>query len=690
MVGRVLCIGLSIAALVVLGLPAAASAEGLQSYKVKFTGWPADQAGYSVAIGDVNGDGIPDYIIGDSNASPNGEADAGSVYVVYGEASDTTTSRTVDLSQIPLAGQGSSTLGYRIDGWAPGDHFGQSVAVGDLNDATNPETGDPIDDIVVGDPEGSPLGRSGAGEVYVIYGRAGTSTPELDVSTLSPTEERILAGWSAGDHLGTSVAVGPFNHGATAGYPKTSGGCGVGASKESIAIGDPNASPNGLAQAGEVYDIYGDQLAASPSSTVWLDLQNLSSQTGYMIDGASAGEQLGASVADGGNVNKNCNDAILMGAPDASPVGSQSGAVFVSWGRSQLSYPGNENAGTLYQYGQGYEIEGPVAGSHYGYSVADAGDIDGGSVPAVIAGAPNWDNGAGEAIVTYGQTQNDVTYISTTSLSATGNPYYGFAIQGYTQDYHEEGTECTQVSWTANSIGSAYNSASPHSACPYFTAWVDGPAGKPYPNSTSVTAEGDRAGTSVAGLGDVNGHGVTDVLVGTPGWNQSAGAVQVIYGHKGRNQGNIALYANGQGLTSSEGYTLTDWNTPASENEQSNPFSGDSAQADQFVSETQEGQCGVGPNAECVYASNYMWEPGDQAGIAAAATGTGSSGLALIGAPTYGTSTTQSFSGMPQNPTVWYDDGVNYNQIGDQGQGYSGEIDWDETPGSGAAYLLAF
>ena len=67
-----------------------ASSGGLSGYKVKLTGWPSDAAGTSVAVGDVNGDGIADYLIGDPTASPNGRAQSGSVYVIYGRSSDKT------------------------------------------------------------------------------------------------------------------------------------------------------------------------------------------------------------------------------------------------------------------------------------------------------------------------------------------------------------------------------------------------------------------------------------------------------------------------------------------------------------------------------------------------------------------------------------------------------------------------
>ncbi|UCE19119.1 MAG: FG-GAP repeat protein [Gemmatimonadota bacterium] len=45
---------------------------------------PYDWAGVSIASGDINGDGNDDIIIGASQADPEGGADAGEVYVIYG------------------------------------------------------------------------------------------------------------------------------------------------------------------------------------------------------------------------------------------------------------------------------------------------------------------------------------------------------------------------------------------------------------------------------------------------------------------------------------------------------------------------------------------------------------------------------------------------------------------------------
>ena len=571
-----------------------------------------------------------------------------------------------------------------------GDHFGVSVAVGDLNS-------DGIGDIVVGDPDATPYGRSQAGNVYVIYGQNGTSAPELDVSHMSASQGTIITGFSGGDLTGTSVAVGKFNAGSV-------NGCQGASQEESIAIGAPGATQSGQTKAGEVYVIYGTDLDSQPSS---IDLNGMTAHTGYIIAGSWAGDQLGTAVADGGDPNHDCNDSILIGDPNAGPNGEpQSGTVYVVYGTRRGLNP-QEYVSSLEQNGQGYRIDGPTTGARYGASVADAGDIDGDGIPDVIAGAPGWNDGAGEAIVTYGENRSNALGINTGSLSSSGNPLYGYAIQGHAQDYTFSGTQGTEVPWSgvAGDQAPTFNDT-PHNSCQDFTAGAVKSTN--YPNSTSVTAEGDRAGSTVAGVGDVNGDGVPDVLIGTPGWNNSAGAVSVIYGHRGRNQGNVALYANGQGLASSVGYTIWDGNTPRSESPVAQPYGPGNPWTGRWCPRWPDHRANRrGPirhRTRLVEAIKLHRRLGVLLQLHVGAGRPGRQrgrrdwhrdrGFRLIGAPTSGTTPRLAWNGAPQNPTVYYDNDANGQQeeVGNTNpiDGPSGEADWNETPGSGAVYVLGF
>lgn len=90
-------------------------------------GAEGDQLDYSVSgAGDVNGDGIDDFIVGAVAANPTGREDAGAFYVIFGHSSDTS------FSNIDAGAFASGTIGFRVSGAVSGDNFGWSVAAREM------------------------------------------------------------------------------------------------------------------------------------------------------------------------------------------------------------------------------------------------------------------------------------------------------------------------------------------------------------------------------------------------------------------------------------------------------------------------------------------------------------------------------------------------------------------------------
>lgn len=105
--------------------------------------------GYTIASGDVNGNGINDLLVGAYGT----DSMAGRVYVIYG---NTTIASTFDME---------------ISGEQAYDQLGVALACGDLN-------GDKAGDIICSAFKAGPAARNGAGKTYIIRGTLQADTPQ--------------------------------------------------------------------------------------------------------------------------------------------------------------------------------------------------------------------------------------------------------------------------------------------------------------------------------------------------------------------------------------------------------------------------------------------------------------------------------------------------------------------------------
>ena len=120
-----------------------------------------------------------------------------------------------------------------------------------------------------------------------------------------------------------------------------------------------------------------------------IELSDIEAGTGgFAINGVSAGDESGRSVSNAGDVNGDGLDDLIVGANGDDPNGDGSGASYVVFGKSggttvELS---DVEAGT-----GGFVINGGSAGDQSGFSVSNAGDINGDGLNDLIVGAPGDD-----------------------------------------------------------------------------------------------------------------------------------------------------------------------------------------------------------------------------------------------------------------------------------------------------------
>ena len=319
-----------------------------------------NRAGASVSsAGDINGDGINDFLIGAPQNDGFGGADSGRVYVVFGAGS--AISGPLDLSTL------DGTNGFVVSGANDYDYAGFRVAaLGDVN-------GDGVDDFGFG----APSAYNGAGAVYVVFGRNTLLTGDFDPFNVADTLAGLrIFGDDGGNRLSAVSSAGDFN------------GDGI----DDIVVGAYSAGYGGLA-----YVIFGKAGGLSGD----ISLAALNGANGFRVNG-QVGEYAGFRVKGSGDVNGDGFDDLVIGTSGGG--GAFEGSTYILYGHGGAQAP-SVSLGSL-DAQTGMRIEGEHPGDLIGHGIG-AGDFNGDGLADIIVGAPGSDSDSrqnvGAAYVVYGQ-----------------------------------------------------------------------------------------------------------------------------------------------------------------------------------------------------------------------------------------------------------------------------------------------
>jgi prepilin-type N-terminal cleavage/methylation domain-containing protein len=362
----------------------------------------------SVAVGDINGDGKDDLILGISSGGPGPQN--GYVYVIFGKASGWAASASI-------ASYADGTHGFRLDGTAAMENAGRSVAAGDVN-------GDGKADIIIGAPNASPGGASMAGSVYVVYG--GATHKDGTPWAASATADSLADGTN-GFRIDGAVANphGQFASRLTAGDVN----------------GDRNADilfDAGNDEGGMIYVILGG--ATHKDGTPWAAAATTTSLAdgvnGFAItDSAASYDTLVQSaVAD---VNGDGIGDIIVNAPARNSGATNNGSVFVLFGKA-AGWTASVAPTTYCDGTKGFRIDGPpvfryfFGGEESAWGQIAAGDVNGDGYADLIIGSSFTGTQAGTVYVVYGgPTRKDGTaWTSGVSVTALADGVNGFEFDG--------------------------------------------------------------------------------------------------------------------------------------------------------------------------------------------------------------------------------------------------------------------
>ncbi len=352
---------------------------------------------------------------------------------------------------------------------APGEQFGWSVAgVGDVN-------GDGCSDIIVGaNKHDSPFTESGA--AYIYFGSGTSPCPP----NINPSPDVTLTGVGTNEEFGYSVSgAGDINQDGFSDF----------------LVGALN---NILTTPGSAYLFFG---SASLSSTD-------ASQANITFTGQTNGDRFGIGVSGGGDFDGDNIPDLVIGADFAYISSSDGGAAYVYFGSGLSGLSGD-----LTVIDADVVFDGKSANDQFGWSVGVLNDMNGDNFDDLVVGTPVPNLETGAAYVFFGGAgfiSKNAMNADLTILGESSGDEFGWAVAD-AGDLNVDG-------FTDLIVGATQSATDRGIAYVFYGSAVLGAVINA--STADVTRFGENSedgmGTAVAGIGDTNGDGYDEFVVGAP------------------------------------------------------------------------------------------------------------------------------------------------------------------------------
>ncbi len=309
--------------------------------------------GSPLSVGDVNGDGIPDFLVCAPGSYGGGAPPTlGYAYLVFGTKSGFPDQ--INLSTL------NRTNGYCIDSDQVGEYLSYGSVIGDVNH-------DGIPDIALGAiwSTASP-DRTDSGRTFVIFGGLanlqaldaadGTTDGVINLDSLDGVHGFTINGTAANQRAGVIKGLGDVN--------------GDGVDDIGIMALDPPSN---------VYVVYGRDSTKGQTFPATLELSSLNGSNGFVIQGSSSVAP--TSLAGGCDINGDGIDDLAIGCDGVTIQGHPgAGQGYVIFGSK--NFPATFNL-TSVNGTNGFTVNGVDTDDYLGYTASMLGDVNGDGVDDV-------------------------------------------------------------------------------------------------------------------------------------------------------------------------------------------------------------------------------------------------------------------------------------------------------------------